>query len=76
MKPDGRCLGVNLRSHSFYVAQQQSLVMQKAIGIGLMAAGALMLGFGVWLLPPDDARTRISARLLPSLNGIVLTGGF
>ena len=76
VQPDGRCQGVNLRSHSFYVAQQQSLVMQKAIGIGLMAAGALMLGFGVWLLPPDDARTRITARLLPSLNGIVLTGGF
>ena len=41
-----------------------------------MAAGALMLGFGVWLLPPDDARTRITARMLPWLNGIVLAGGF
>jgi hypothetical protein len=35
-----------------------------------------MLGFGVWLLPPDDARTRITARVLPSLNGFVLAGGF
>lgn len=76
VQPDGRCQGVNLRDHDFYVKQQGSLFLQKAVGVALMAAGALMLGFGVWLLPPDDARTRITARLLPSLNGIVLTGGF
>ena len=74
--PDGRCDGVNLRDRSFYVAQQQNLVVQKALGIGLLAAGALMVGFGIWLLPPDDARTRISARVLPTTNGFVLAGGF
>lgn len=73
---DGRCDGTNLRDRSFYVAQEQALTLQKAVGIGLMAAGALMLGFGVWLLPPDDARTRITARMLPSLTGFVLAGGF
>jgi len=74
--PDGRCDGVNLRDRSFYVAQQQNLVVQKALGLGLLAAGALMVGFGIWLLPPDDARTRISARVLPTTNGFVLAGGF
>lgn len=73
---DGRCDGNNLRDRTFYVEQQGSLTLQKAVGIGLMAAGALMLGFGVWLLPPDDARTRITARMLPTLNGFVLAGGF
>lgn len=72
----GRCDGVNLRDHAFYVEQQNALVIQKALSVGLMAAGALMVGFGVWLLPPDDARTRISARVLPSSNGFVLAGGF
>lgn len=73
---DGRCAGINLRDRTFYVEQERSLVIQKAVSIGLMTAGALMVVFGVWLLPPDDARTRISARVLPSLNGLVLTGGF
>ena len=73
---DGRCEGVNLRDRTFYVAQQQSLTAQKALSIGLMAAGAVMLGFGIWLLPPDDARTRITARVLPTTSGLVLTGAF
>lgn len=73
---DGRCDGINLRDRTFYVEQEQGLVIQKAVSIGLMTAGALMVVFGVWLLPPDDARTRITARVLPSLNGLVLTGGF
>ena len=75
-QPDGRCEGVNLRDRTFYVAQQQSLTAQKALSIGLMAAGAVMLGFGIWLLPPDDARTRITARVLPTTSGLVLTGAF
>jgi TolB-like protein len=73
---DGRCDGVNLRDRTFYVQQQDSLVVQKIIGVSLMAAGAVMMGLGLWLLPPDDARTRISARVLPTTNGFVLAGGF
>ncbi len=75
-QPDGRCEGVNLRDRTFYVAQQESLTAQKALGLGLMAAGVVMLGFGIWLLPPDDARTRITARVLPTTSGLVLTGAF
>lgn len=74
--PDGRCQGVNLRDREFYVAQEQSLLVQKLLSIGLMSAGAIMFGLGAWLLPPDDARTRISARMLFTGNGLALTGGF
>lgn len=73
---DGRCSGINLRDRTFYVTQQENLVLQKLVGVGLMAAGAVMVGLGVWLLPPDDARTRITLRALPSSNGFVLAGGF
>jgi TolB-like protein len=74
--PDGRCEGVNLRDREFYEAQDQSLVMQKIVSVSLMAAGAVMVGLGIWLLPPDDARTRISARIVPSLTGFAVVGGF
>lgn len=72
----GRCEGVGLRDRSFYEAQQDSLVMQKVLSVSLMAAGAVLLGLGIWLLPPDDARTRISARVLMTANGFALAGGF
>ncbi len=75
-QPGGRCDGTNLQGRDFYVAQQQELVVQKVLSVGLMAAGAVMLGLGVWLLPPDDARTRITARVVPGANGFVLVGGF
>jgi hypothetical protein len=73
---DGRCTGVNLRSHDFYVAQQNALTVQKIVSVSLMGAGAVMLGLGLWLLPPDDARTRISARVVPMTDGFALVGGF
>jgi hypothetical protein len=76
VQDDGRCSGLNLREQGFYVAQDQQLLVQKILGVSLMAAGAIMLGFGIWLLPPDDARTRISMRLLPTPGGLALTGGF
>ncbi|MFZ5441134.1 MAG: hypothetical protein ACOZQL_14085 [Myxococcota bacterium] len=74
--PDGRCQGVNLRPQEFYVAQQQGLTVQKGLSLGLMAAGAVMLGLGLWLMPPDDARTRISARVVPTADGFALVGSF
>jgi TolB-like protein len=74
--PDGRCAGVSLKPRDFYVQQQSGLTVQKIVGIGVMAAGAVLLGLGVWLMPPDDARTRISARLVPTPNGFAVTGGF
>lgn len=74
--PDGRCSGVSLRPREFYVTQQTSLTIQKAVGIGVMAAGAILIGLGVWLMPPDDARTRISLRLVPTPSGIAFAGGF
>lgn len=72
----GRCAGVNLRPREFYVAQEQALTMQKILSVSLMAAGAVLLGLGIVFMPPDDARTRVSARLLFTGNGLALTGGF
>jgi len=74
--PDGRCAGSNLRDHAFYVVQQQNLTVQKALSIGLMVGGALLVGVGLWLLPPDDARARISVRLVPCLGSFALAGAF
>ncbi|MFO0594912.1 MAG: hypothetical protein U0228_06400 [Myxococcaceae bacterium] len=75
-QPDGRCSGINLRPRTFYVQQQQQLTVQKIVGIGVMAAGALLVGLGVWLMPPEDARARISLRLVPTPTGLALAGGF
>jgi hypothetical protein len=74
--PDGRCDGVNLRPREFYRSQQQELVFQKVMGVGLMGVGMVMVGLGIWLLPPDDVRTRISLRLVPHPQGLALAGGF
>lgn len=74
VQPDGRCGGVTLRPHEFYVEQQSALTQQKMLSVGLMAGGAVLLGLGLWLLPPDDARTRLA--LLPAADGLALVGGF
>lgn len=74
VQPDGRCSGVNLRPHEFYVEQQTALTQQKVLSVSLMAGGAALLGLGLWLLPPDDARTRLA--LLPAADGFALVGGF
>jgi TolB-like protein len=76
VQPDGRCDGVNLRPHEFYVEQQATLTAQKALSVGLMAGGAVLLGLGLWLMPPDDARTRLAVRVVPAGGGLALVGGF
>jgi len=72
--PDGRCTGVNLRDRSYYLAQDQALLVQKGLAIGLLAGGAVLLGLGLWLFPPSDAQARVA--LVPTGNGFALTGGF
>lgn len=72
----GRCTGVSLRPRSFYVEQQSSLTVQKVIGLSTMAAGLVLVGLGVWLMPAEDARARISLRLVPTPGGFALAGGF
>jgi TolB-like protein len=71
---DGRCTGVNLRDRSYYVAQDGALVGQKGLAIGLLAGGAVLLGFGLWLFPPSDTQARLA--LVPTGNGFAFTGGF
>lgn len=72
----GRCTGVNLQGRAFYVAQQDALTVQKVLSVSLMGAGAVLLGLGVWLMPADDARTRVSLRLVPTPGGLAFAGGF
>lgn len=75
-QPDARCSGANLRPREFYVQQQGQLVGQKVLGVSLMAAGAVMLGLGIWLMPPDDARTKVGLRMVPTADGVLFAGGF
>lgn len=70
----GRCAGVNLRDRSYYLAQDQALVVQKGLAIGLLAGGAVLLGLGLWLFPPSDTRARLA--LVPTGTGLALAGGF
>ncbi len=76
VQPDGRCGGVALRPREFYVEQQSALSAQKALAVGLMAGGVALLGLGLWLMPPEDARTRLSVRVVPAADGLALVGGF
>ncbi len=71
---DGRCAGVNLRDHSFYVAQGEALKDQKILALSLAGAGLVMAGVGVWLMPPADNAARVA--LVPTGSGVALAGGF
>lgn len=76
VQPDGRCGGVNLQSHDYYVAQQEQLFAQKMVALGVAVAGAALVVVGAILYPPDDARTRISLRVVPTGTGVALVGAF
>lgn len=72
----GRCTGMALRERSFYLAQDVVLTRQKWLAAGLMAGGALLAALGVVLMPAPDDRGRIAAVVVPTLDGLALTGRF
>lgn len=74
--PDGRCTGTGLQTREFYAAQDAALAGQKWLAAGLMVAGAALFGVGLWLLPPEDARTRVSAVVVPGAEGLAVVGSF
>lgn len=76
VQADGRCAGVNLKPHDTYVLQQQQLFAQKMVALGVAVAGAALLAVGAILFPPDDVRTRITLRVVPTGTGVALVGGF
>jgi hypothetical protein len=74
--PAGACSGVNLRERTFYVAQDQSLSQQKALGVGLLATGVVLAGLGLWLNPPATSAGGVALELVPAPGGLALAGGF
>jgi len=76
VQPDGRCGGVNLQPHSYYADIQNQIFVQKMVALGVSIAGAALLAVGAILFPPDDVRTRISVRFVPTGIGGALVGSF
>ncbi len=76
VQPDGRCYGKNLEPRSFYEQQNEALLIQKIIALSAAVAGAALVGVGLWLLPPEDARTRVSLQVIPTATGFAFVGGF
>ncbi len=70
-----RCGGVNLHPRDFYVQKDAELSTQKAISIGLMAGGVVMMGLGLWLMPPAE-RAAVALRMVPQPNGFAVVGVF
>lgn len=68
----GVCHGRALRTMEFYEEQNAVIGRDKTVSLALLAGGALLIGAGVWLLPPPEQGPRIA--LLPSANGFALVG--
>jgi hypothetical protein len=68
----GQCSGQNLRSLSYYQEQDRKLGRDKTVAVSVMAAGALLVGAGLWLMPPPEGGPRVA--LVPSTNGLGVAG--
>ncbi|MCY1017842.1 CsgG/HfaB family protein [Pyxidicoccus sp. MSG2] len=68
----GQCAGQNLRALSYYQEQDRKLGRDKTAAVGVMAAGALLVGAGLWLMPPPEGGPRVA--LVPSTNGLAVAG--
>ncbi|MBL8923017.1 MAG: hypothetical protein JNJ54_29480 [Myxococcaceae bacterium] len=74
--PDGRCTGTALRDRSFYLEQGSVLNRQKWISAAVMASGVVLLTLGLVFMPPPDSQGRVTAMVVPTLDGLAVTGGF
>lgn len=52
------------------------LTRQKAIAAAVMASGVVLLTLGLVFMPPPDTQARVSAMVVPTLDGLAITGGF
>ncbi|MDP3231196.1 MAG: hypothetical protein Q8N26_00370 [Myxococcales bacterium] len=73
---DGRCTGTALRERTFYVAQNDALTRQKWVSAGLVAGGAIIAVLGFVFMPSPDSQARVSALVVPTLDGLAVVGGF
>ena len=73
---DGRCTGSGLRERTFYIAQNDALTRQKWVSAGLVAGGAIIAVLGLVFMPPPDSQSRVSALVVPTLDGLAVVGGF
>lgn len=73
---DGRCTGTALRDRAFYVEQGGVLARQKWISAAVMASGVVLLTLGLVFMPPPDSQGRVTALVVPTLDGLAITGGF
>lgn len=74
--PDGRCTGTALRERSFYLAQNDVLLRQKWVAAGLLVGGAALTLLGFVFMPPAETQSRLSALVVPTLDGVAVVGGF
>lgn len=72
----GRCTGTALRDRAFYLAQDEVLTRQKWISAAVMASGVVLLTLGLVFMPPPDTQGRVSAMVVPTLDGLAIAGGF
>lgn len=70
-----RCTGVNLHPRDFYVQRDAELTTQKALSVGLMAGGAVLLGLGIVLMPPAE-KANVHAWVVPAPSGLAVVGDF
>jgi hypothetical protein len=69
---DGQCAGQSLRPLSYYQEQDRRLGNDKTVALGIMATGALLVGAGLWLMPPPEGGPRVA--LVPSGRGLAVAG--
>ena len=70
------CTGTALRDRAFYLAQDEVLTRQKWISAAVMASGVVLLTLGLVFMPPPDTQGRVSAMVVPTLDGLAIAGGF
>ena len=68
------CAGQNLRPLSYYQEQDRKLGNDKTLALGVMAAGALLVGAGLYLMPPPEGGPRVA--LVPAHRGLGFAGVF
>lgn len=67
---------VVLRPASTYRDRLNAIAIQKSISLGALLAGAVLMGIGIWRIPPDAPQTGVRVAVLPSLGGFAIAGLF